>query len=63
VVTRVCSYCLSRVPLESLVPQADSVVCADQPGCEARAARSGVYPQHESEEIMAGHIAMQGALR
>jgi hypothetical protein len=62
-VTRVCSFCLSRMPLSSLVPQTDSMVCADRAGCDDRAARSGVYAPRESEDIMMEHAAMQGALR
>lgn len=61
-VTRVCSFCCTRLPVSELGPSADSLQCLDQDACTQRAQERGLYPVTEHDPLLAAFEARQGAL-
>jgi hypothetical protein len=62
-VTRICSYCLTRMPVRAMHQQADSLVCDEPVACMARAREKQLYPVTEDETAIAGWQLQQGAVR
>ena len=64
VITRTCSFCMSRRPLSELGQGFGAWECLDFQACMERAAASGMYPQPaEDWQAIAMREALQGAIR